>query len=71
MINGMATLTTSIGNSRILSPFKLNINTIVNSKAYKVMGDILGMNTLLYHSFPLDFNKKYRLRKPATNGIPK
>ena len=52
---GIATFITSIGNSTILSPFKLNINTMVNSKAYNVMGDILGTNVLLYHSMPFDF----------------
>lgn len=58
MINGIATFTTSIGNSTILSPFRLNINTMVNSKAYNVMGDILGTNFRLYHSIPFDFTRK-------------
>src|SRR5690606_22264510 len=71
MINGIATFTTSIGNSNILSPFRLNINTMVNSKAYNVMGDILGTNFLLYHSIPFDLTSAYRLTKPATKGIPK
>lgn len=44
----MATLRTSIGNSIILSPFKLNISMIVKSKAYC---DIRGMNFLLFHFF--------------------
>src|SRR5690606_16445877 len=71
MINGIAIFITSIGNSNILSPFKLNINTIVNSKAYNVRGDILGTNSLLYHSIPFDLIRVYRLKKPATKGIPK
>src|SRR5690554_5793450 len=71
MINGMAIFITSIGNSNILSPFRLNINTIVNSKAYNVMGDIRGTNFLLYHSMSFDFIRTYRLTKPAKKGIPK
>ena len=71
MINGIATFITSIGNSTILSPFKLNINTMVNNKAYNVIGDILGTNFLLYHSIPFDLIRKYRLKKPAKNGMPK
>src|SRR5690606_8431138 len=71
MISGIAIFITSIGNSNILSPFRLNISTMVNNKAYKVMGDILGTNVLLYHSMPFDFIRTYRLTKPAKKGIPK
>src|SRR5690606_7153346 len=71
MTNGIAIFITSIGNSNILSPFRLNINTMVNSKAYNVTGDILGANFLLYHSTPFDLTRVYRLTKPATKGIPK
>ena len=66
----MATLITSKGSSKILSPFRLNINTIVKSKAYKVIGEITGMNFLLYQSIPFDFTKKCLLKNPAKNGIP-
>src|SRR5690554_6510299 len=71
MTNGIAIFTTSIGNSTILSPFRLNINTMVNNNAYNVSGDILGTNSLLYHAIPLDLIRKYRLRKPAKKGIPR
>ena len=44
MTNGTAILKTSKGKSTIISPFKLNIITMVKSKAIKVMGDTKGIN---------------------------
>ena len=70
-MSGTEIRSTSIGNSMILSPFKLNIKTMVNKSAYSDSGEILGMNFRLYHAKPFVFTKKYRLRKPARNGIPK
>jgi len=71
MMSGTATCSTSIGNSMILSPFRLNIRTIVNNRAYSVIGEILGTNFRLYHSIPFAFIKKYRVKNPAQKGIPK
>ena len=41
---GKAIRSTSSGKSTIISPFKLNITTIVNNKAIKVMGETKGIN---------------------------
>ena len=40
----MAILKTSIGMDTIISPFKLNMTTIVNNKAIKVIGETKGIN---------------------------
>ena len=69
--NGIEISNTSIGISTINSPFSENITTIVNNKAIKVMGEILGINTLLYHSSPLSLTKKNLLKIPIRNGMPK
>lgn len=58
MTSGRATFTTSKGNSKILSPFRLNINTMVKSKANKVIGEMVGINFLLNHSRPFERIKK-------------
>ena len=42
--SGIAIRITSIGKSTIISPFKLNMITIVKSKAIKVIGVTHGMN---------------------------
>ena len=44
MIKGKATRKTSKGKLIMRSPFKLNISTIVKSKASKVSGPIAGRN---------------------------
>src|SRR5690606_19145588 len=44
---GTAIINTSKGISTINSPFKENIMIIVNSKAIKVIGEILGINFLI------------------------
>ena len=40
----MEILSTSIGICKINSPFKLNMITMVNSKAIKVTGEMTGTN---------------------------
>jgi hypothetical protein len=55
----MAILTTSIGICTIKSPFKLNMITIVKSKAIRVMEEIIGTKTLLNHSFPFNLISAY------------
>ncbi len=44
---------------------------MVNNKATSVMGEILGKNTVLYHSSPFAFTRINRLNIPNTKGIPK
>jgi len=67
----MAILTTSHGNSKIISPFKLNIKTMVAKRAIKVMGDIKGINFLLYQLIPLNLTKYFLDKNPAAKGIPR
>ena len=62
---------TSIGISTINSPFSENITTIVNNRAIKVIGEIVGMNFFVYHSSPFNFTKISLLNIPITNGIPR
>ena len=52
-------------------PFKLNINTMVNNNAIKVIGLMAGMNFELYHSSPFNLTKEYLDKNPAAKGSPK
>ncbi len=52
-------------------PFRLNITTIVNRSAISVIGLILGMNFLSYHSRPLVFRAVSRVSMPAMKGMPR
>ena len=67
----MAILTTSNGNSMIISPLRLNIKTIVAKSAISVIGEIKGINFRLYQSIPFDLTNIFLLKKPAAKGIPK
>ena len=49
---------TSNGNLTMNWPFNENITTIVNRSAINVMGLILVMNLVSYHSSPLAFRRK-------------
>ena len=71
MKSGIAILTASRGKAMMVSPFKENIMTIVNNKANKVNGEILGKNLFSYHSFPLTFKPMKRVNIPATKGMPR
>jgi hypothetical protein len=44
--SGTAIVNTSVGTCKIDSPFTENMMMMVNSKAYNVIGEILGMNVL-------------------------
>ena len=68
---GTAMRSTSSGISTITSPFRLNITTMVKSKAMSVMGEIMGMKRVSYQSVPNFLARICRLRKPAANGIPR
>jgi hypothetical protein len=48
----MAIHSTSSGWWMIRSPWRLNITTMVKSRAPRVMGEIFGMNTSSYQSRP-------------------
>ena len=37
----------------------------------KVMGETFGTKTVLYHSSPFAFSRKYRVKNPKTKGIPR
>ncbi len=67
----MAIRTTSNGICTISLPFKLNITTIVNSRAINVMGDMNGINLVLNHALPFNLISPYLLVMPAAKGIPK
>ena len=70
-IKGIEINKTSIGISTISSPFKENINTIVNNNAINVNGEILGINISLYQVSPFNFIRINRVKIPIRNGIPK
>ena len=44
---------------------------MVNNKEINVIGEIVGINLVLYHSSPLILTKNSLDIKPAKNGIPK
>ena len=46
IISGIAIVITSMGNCMIDSPFTENMMMMVKSKAYNVIGEIIGMNLL-------------------------
>ena len=48
----MAIIKTSIGILTINSPFNENIITIVNNRATRVIGEMLGINISVYHFSP-------------------
>ena len=62
---------TSIGISTIIAPFKLNMMTIVKSKAINVMGEMVGIKCWLNHCSPFHLIKDNLEITAAANGIPK
>ena len=62
---------TSIGILTINSPFNENIITIVNNRATRVIGEIVGINISVYHFSPFILTRNNLLNKPNKNGIPK
>ena len=71
MISGTAIRSTSSGNRTMASPLKVNMTTMVKSRAISVMGEITGRNLRSYHSMPLSGMRMTRLSTPAANGIPR
>ncbi|MNT93152.1 hypothetical protein D3C72_2345590 [compost metagenome] len=67
----MAMRSTSRGSCSTMSPFRLNIATMVSSNATSVSGLIFGMKRSSYHAEPLRLIRILRVRKPARNGIPR
>ncbi len=65
---GMAIRTTSKGSWTMYSPLRENITTMVNSRAMRVSGLILGMNFFSYQSRPLTFRPMMRERTPGDEG---
>jgi hypothetical protein len=63
--------TTSSGICTMSSPLRENITTMVNSSAASVIGLILGMNLLSYHSRPLILRKTKRVSMPPKKGMPR
>src|SRR5699024_12450889 len=66
-----ATRDTSQGWEVIASTCMENSNTIVNSNPYNDHGPILGTKVSSYQVRPLAFSPKVRVKKPASNGMPK
>jgi hypothetical protein len=64
---GSAMRKTSNGISTIICPFKLNITTIVNSKAINVIGETTGINFVVNQSTPFNFIKMALDKNPAKN----
>mgnify|MGYP007010885594 CR=1 FL=1 len=63
--------TTSSGNWTMYSPFKLNMTTMVKSRAISVIGLIFGMKTSWYQVTLLIRIKVKRVTIPARNGMPR
>ncbi len=69
--SGTAIFSTSSGICTISSPLSENITTMVNSRATRVIGLILGMNFVSYQVRPLDLMRKKRVSMPPKKGIPR
>jgi hypothetical protein len=67
----MAIRTTSRGSVMIYSPFNENMTTMVKRRAMRVMGLILGTNTVSYHSFPFHGMSVKRVIIPPKKGMPR
>ena len=67
----MAIKATSKGIFKIISPLSENIIKMVNSREFKVIGEIKGKNLLLYQSSPFAFTKISLLKNPNKKGIPR
>lgn len=65
----MPIITTSMGISIINLPFKENMIIIVNNNAIRVIGEMAGMNSLLYQSAPFLFTSNSLVRIPNRIGI--
>ena len=55
----------------MVSPLSENITTMVKSRAMSVMGLILGMNFVWYHSLFLSLIRPARVAIPAMKGMPR
>ena len=63
--------TTSRGMATIVSPLRLNMTTMVNSSAARVMGLMRGMKADSYQCRPLTRNRTRRVAMPPKKGIPR
>ncbi|MNV87328.1 hypothetical protein D3C71_1814440 [compost metagenome] len=70
-VSGIAMRTASIGIRSTSPPFRLNIATMVNSSAARVIGLIAGRNFSSYQRTPLRAFSHRLVRKPARNGMPR
>jgi len=68
---GMAIRTTSSGICTISLPLRLNITTMVKSRAINVMGLMNGMKRVSYHFLPFRRISTKREINPARNGMPR
>ena len=62
--------TTSSGICTIRLPFRLNMTTMVKSRAISVIGLIFGMNDFSYHALSLALISAKRVIIPAMKGRP-
>ena len=69
--SGMAIRITSNGKSTIISPFKLNMITIVKSRAISVIGETKGINFFFFFLSHKYFFIVYLFTTANANGIPK
>ncbi len=71
MSSGSAIRSTSSGIRTISCPLRLNITTMVKSRATSVIGEMRGMNSPSYHCLPLARSSTKRVRIPARKGTPR
>ena len=67
----MAMRNTSTGKRTTSVPLSANIITMVNNKAHKANGEILGKNTCWYQASPRQRSNTLRVSQPKANGTPK
>ena len=63
--------TTSKGSWTMYSPLSENITRMVKSRAIRVIGLIIGMKVLWYHSLLLSLMSEKRVMMPARKGMPR
>ena len=63
--------TTSKGMPMISWPFRLNITTMVKSRATNVIGPIFGTKWVWYQSLVTKRNMTTRVSTPAMQGMPR
>ncbi|MNT48434.1 hypothetical protein D3C72_1852150 [compost metagenome] len=61
----------SSGRATTSPPFRLNMATMVNSRAIRVIGAMRGRKRVSYQSFPFRATRARRVRKPPRKGRPR